>query len=165
MPFAVRFLTGALLAALLALPARPARAGLGVEASLGYGYEVSPTTESQATNIMIAPGYDVGGLLRAELGLVGLYGAARAGDTSGLNLEFRPMLVLSPPILPIYGRLVVAAVNPFSADRTLAYGGAAGISLGLGGVGVFGELGLLPRSVANAIHWVMEGRAGVSLGF
>jgi hypothetical protein len=126
---------------------------------------MSPTHDQQATNIMIAPGFGLLGLLRAELGIVGLYGAARAGDPSDLNLELRPMLVVSPPLLPVYGRVVLAAVNPFSSDRTLAYGGALGLGVSLAGLGLFAELGVLPRSVASTMHWILEGRAGVGLGF
>jgi hypothetical protein len=89
---------------------------------------------------------------------------------SKFNLQFRPMVVVAPPILPIYGRAIFAITNVLKGKTTIAYGAAAGLKFGLGPVGVFAEAGLLPRSVDDAtgsskINWVIEGRLGANLTF
>lgn len=156
-------LSSCLVAAVCAAPLATAHAGLTLATSLGYGYQVSPTSQTDATSLMVAPGFGLGSLLRLELGILGAWDAARAGNTAGLGLQFRPMLVVSPPVLPIYGRLVLAMVDPFASTRTVAYGAAGGVSVSLGGLGLFAEAGVLPRSYNAVISWVVEGRAGLNI--
>jgi hypothetical protein len=133
---------------------------MGVEVSLGKGAEVSPDQKAQPVNLMVAPGISFV-VLRLQLGLV-----ADLPDVkeSKFDLGLRPMLTISPPILPLYAR-VVFAINNLINDTTVAYGGALGLSFGLAGVGIFVEAGVLPRSINDRLSWVLEGRAGISLGF
>ena len=139
-----------------------AQAGFGVDLSVGKGVEVSPDVEAQPTNLMAAPGISIL-WLRLQAGLVADLPDVEDRD---FDIGIRPMLTLSPPILPIYGRLVFAFNNLLDEDlRTVAYGAAAGLSFGLAGVAIFAEAGVLPRSFESEMHWVLEGRLGVSLGF
>ena len=139
-----------------------ANAGFVVEASIGKGLTLNPEVTGTDLNIMIAPGYGIGEMLRLELGVV----TALGDVSSDFDLEFRPMLVIDPPLFPLYGRLVVGVVNVANeADVAFAFGGALGMSVSLGGAGIFGEAGVLPRSVADQFLWVLEFRAGVYYAF
>jgi hypothetical protein len=158
-----RWFQAALVLGLLAL-APTARAGWVLEGSVGKGVKVSPSpTAATQTNIMIAPGYAIADIVRLELGLV-----ADLPDVKASNFDFqlRPMVVLAPPILPLYGRLIFAVTNLRGpGDTVIAYGAAAGLKFGLGPVGVFAEAGVLPQSVASQMQWVIEGRLGALLSF
>jgi hypothetical protein len=147
-------------ALVLCLAAPMSAQAMGVEVSLGKGAEVSPDQAAQPLNVMVAPGISFV-IVRLQLGLV-----ADLPDVedSEFDIGLRPMLTISPPILPLYGRLVFA-VNNLLNDTTVAYGAALGLSFGLGGIGIFAEAGLLPRSINDRTSWVLEGRAGLSLGF
>jgi hypothetical protein len=146
---------------LYALTPASARA-IGLEASVGKGMAVSPEVAAQPTNLMVAPGIQFV-FVRLSLGVVADLPDVKESE---FDLGLRPMLTISPPILPLYGRLVFAVNNLINSDRrTLAYGAALGLSFGLAGIGVFAEAGLLPRSQNNQTFWVLEGRLGVSLGF
>lgn len=160
---ALRLSLGMAFVALAALAApRPARAGWTVAGSAGLGVEVSPEAQVQAGNLMGTVGYELLGMLRPELGVVGSLEAARHGRPTQGGLEFRPMLVVQPPLLPVYGRLIVSGVDLFSSSRrTVAYGGALGLQLGVLGVKVFGEAGVLPRAQDGRYHWILEARAGL----
>lgn len=155
-------MVAAFLAVSFAAPA--AWAGIFVEGSLGKGASVKPEVHAQPLNVMVAPGYSLlARMVRLQLGIVGDVPDVKA---SKFDLGLRPMLTLSPPILPIYGRLILAFNNLFHDElRTVAYGAALGFGFSIGPVGIFAEAGLLPRSLADRMIWVVEGRAGVSLGF
>jgi hypothetical protein len=75
------------------------------------------------------------------------------------------MIVVAPPIFPLYGRAIFAVTNLLEGKTTIAYGAAAGFKLGLGPLEAFAEAGLLPRSVSGTINWVIEGRVGGSVSF
>jgi hypothetical protein len=162
-----RWYQAALVLCLLAVAPAAAHAGFILEGSVGKGVKVSPSpTKATQTNLMLTPGITLlDDILRLELGF--------AGDlpdiqNSKFDLQLRPMLVVAPPILPIYARAIFAVANVFHNNGTktvIAYGAAAGLKIGLGPVGVFAEAGLLPRSIASQINWVIEGRLGVSLFF
>jgi hypothetical protein len=155
-----KLLVAACLALCLAAPAS-ARA-MGVELSMGKGLSVSPDTKAQPLNLMVAPGISFV-VVRLQLGLVA---DVPDVENSKFDIGLRPMVTISPPILPLYGRLVLAINNLIESERrTIAYGGAVGLSFGLAGVGVFAEAGVLPRSKDNVTSWVLEGRLGLSLGF
>ena len=157
-----RWFQAALVLCLLAV-APAARAGWILEASVGKGVQVSPSpVAATQTNLMLAPGFTFLSLLRLELGLVGELPDLK---DSKFDLQLRPMLVVAPPILPLYGRAIFAVTNLLEGKTTIAYGAAAGFKLGVGPVGVFAEAGLLPRSVASKISWVVEGRVGANLSF
>ncbi|MEZ4273244.1 MAG: hypothetical protein R3C68_17950 [Myxococcota bacterium] len=129
-----------------------------VEVSLGKGFTLKPDRDATSTNIMVAPGFGIGEVVRLELGIL-----TEFGDGNGdFDFQFRPMLVLDPPILPLYGRLIVAIIEILN-ETEIAYGGAIGIGGSLGGVGVFGEIGILPVGEAHII--IAEGRAGVFFSF
>jgi hypothetical protein len=162
----LRWFQAALVLGLLAV-APAAHAGWIVEGSVGKGVVVSPkppsgVSRATQTNLMIAPGYTFIDILRFEVGLVGDLPDLQA---SKFNLQFRPMLVVAPPIFPLYGRAIFAVTNVLHGKTTIAYGAAAGFKLGFGPVGVFAEAGVLPRSVASTINWVVEGRLGANLSF
>jgi hypothetical protein len=146
------------------------QAGWLVEASLGKGAQVSSPRGWEQLNLMVAPGYALS-IVHLQLGIVGDF-ADRSGSST--NLELRPMIAIVPPILPIYGR-VIFAVNNLTEHggqkREWAYGAAGGVRFGLGPIGVFGEVGVLPRSRdfgpidGKKFVWVIEGRVGAYLKF
>jgi hypothetical protein len=145
----------------MALP-RAASADAIIEASFGKGAEVTPDTNAQPLNLMVAPGISFS-IIKLQLGLV-----ADIPDVGNFDVGVRPMVTLSPPILPLYARLILAVNNLTEAgdtERSIAYGGAVGLSFGLAGISVFGEAGLLPRSVNDQFRWVVEGRLGVGFEF
>lgn len=134
--------------------------------SVGYGHEFHPQQAEQATNLMLTPGLTLlADMLRVELGILATYGAVAGGKPDNFDVELRPMLRAKIPLIPLYGRLIVAGVDLFSDERTVAYGGAAGVALSLFGVGIFGEVGILPRHIADGFHWIAEGRLGASYSF
>ena len=173
-------LTAAIAALGLALLPRAAAAGPLVEGSVGVGWQLDPSVERAPVNIMVAPGWGLAGIVKLELGL-----AANLGDVqnSRFDLELRPMVVVSPPLFPLYLRGIAAVQNLIHGPTNWADGGALGLSFGLLGVGVFVEAGALPRNVTvdavtnqpvvgTALHatrdefrWFAEGRAGVSYEF
>jgi len=159
-------LAALVLASVSVVPA-VARAGWVVEGSYGKGVKVSPDpVKATQSNIMIALGYAIP-FLRFEVGFLNNLPDLK---DSKYDIEIRPMVVIAPPILPIYGRVVFAVTNLLHGKTTVAYGAAGGLKLGLGPVGVFAEAGVLPRSVnqptgGNKLNWVIEGRAGVVLEF
>jgi hypothetical protein len=160
--FFLALLSLAAVSVAVALPSA-ARADGIVEFSLGKGAEVTPDTNAQPLNLMVAPGISFS-ILKLQLGLV-----ADVPDVknSKFDIGLRPMLTLSPPILPLYARLILAISNLTESgrERSIAYGGAVGLSFALAGIGIFGEAGLLPRSVNDQFRWVVEGRLGASLEF
>jgi hypothetical protein len=166
-----RWFQAALVLCVLAV-APAARAGWIVEGSVGKGVKVSPSPAAATqTNIMIAPGYTIIDILRLELGLVSDLPDIKS---SKFNLQLRPMVVVAPPIFPLYGRAIFAVTNLLHGKTTIAYGAAAGLKFGVGPIGVFAEAGLLPRSTdytdmagmtSSKIDWVIEGRLGANLSF
>ena len=177
-----KFLAAALLTTMILVPAA-ARAGLLIEASAGKGGQVSPKPRAwEQMNLMLAPGYSpslpVLSMFRLQLGIVADF-ADKAGSKT--NMEFRPMLSLVPPILPIYGRVIFVVSNLLKGKREIAYGAAVGARIGIPSVGlipamgVFAEVGALPRSrefgdgttvpVSSKMAWIVEGRVGAYLNF
>jgi hypothetical protein len=159
-----RFFMAAVLTATVLLPAA-SQAGWVVEGSLGKGGQVSSPRAWEQLNLMVAPGLSIFSLIRLQLGIVGDFADTSGGKT---NMELRPMVTIVPPVLPVYGRAVLAVTNLAgrgSGKRPIAYGAAGGVRFGLGPIGVFGEVGVLPRSIAGKFVWVVEGRAGAYLEF
>lgn len=155
-----------LLLALLGTP-RQAQAGFvrwTLSASAGFGFEVHPVRRVQAENLMLAfgPGF-VGDCVRLELGLLTAYGALFGQARREFHLELRPMVRLALPLLPLYGRIIFAGLNPSARDRNIAYGGAFGLNIPLGRLGIFVEAGTLPRRAEQQTHWVLEARAGLGV--
>ncbi len=161
----LRGVAAAALFSLLAHLPQPAKAGPVLSASLGVGGQVAPDVHYQATNLLLAAGYGFAGIVRPELGMVGTLEQVRGGNVLNVGWELRPMVVLSAPLVPLYARLVFAAVDPFSrANRAWAYGGSLGVGFSFLGLGFFAEGGVLPRSVNHQMAWVTEGRLGASIG-
>lgn len=110
-------------AAALALLLGPAAASAGVvvELSAGSGLRYDPSpAERTPTNLMIAPGVSVAGILKLELGLLG-----NLGDVKGskFDLDLRPMIVVSPPFFPLYARGIFAVTNLTNGPQKIQYGG------------------------------------------
>lgn len=156
-------------AAALAILAGPlsARAGVVLELSAGSGFRWDPSpTERTPTNLMIAPGYSLGGMLKLELGVL-----ANLADVKGskFDVDLRPMVVIAPPLFPLYLRGIFAVTNLANGPQKIQYGGALGVSFGLFGVGGFVEAGIVPRVVevstpagkTDQTHRLAEGRVGV----
>jgi hypothetical protein len=184
-----KFLVAATLISMTMLPAA-ARAGFLVEASVGKGYEAAPKPRAwEQMNLEIAPGYapslPVLSMFRLQLGIVMDLADKSASRT---NMELRPMISLVPPIFPLYGRIIFGVNNLFERNgskREVLYGGAVGLKIGLPGIafvpalGVFAEVGLLPRSrtfggvsattttatTDSKMAWIVEGRAGAYINF
>jgi hypothetical protein len=174
----MRRLTLAAVAVLgLSLLPRPALAGPVLEFSIGSGAQQNPSSmERVPTNLMLAPGWGFAGILKLELGL-----AANLADvqSSRFDLELRPMLVVSPPLFPLYLRGITVVQNLLNGPTTAGYGGALGMSFGLFGAGFFMEAGGLARTVTvstvtggtspptsqNELRWGFEGRAGAYYSF
>ena len=178
----MRNLLLALFAAAVAALPLSSRAAPLVEISGGVGSQLQPSVERAPTNLMVAPGWGLAGFVKLELGVAAALGDVRNAKA---DVELRPMVVVSPPLFPLYARGILAVQNLVNGPTQLAYGGALGLSFGipLTGFGVFAEVGALPRNVKvdaatgapvfgaataptrDEFRWFAEGRAGVSYGF
>jgi hypothetical protein len=138
---------------------RKAHAGWVIEGSVGKGGRVNDPRGWEPTNVMVAPGYQLLGMLRLQLGLVGDLGDVK---NSKFDLQLRPMVGIYPPIIPLYARAIFAVENMIHTPRHVAVGGAVGIKIGLPfiGLGIFVEGAVLPRFVNSTTQTVVEGRAG-----
>jgi hypothetical protein len=157
-----RLSAGLALAVVTAVPLA-ARAGWVVEGSVGKGVRLNPDVKADQSNVMIAPGYTLlDAMIRIELGVV-----ANIPDIKNSSFDFglRPMVVVVPPILPIYGRAIFAVTNLINEPRTIAFGGAVGVKVAVAGLGLFAEAGLLPRSEQAQFRWHLEGRLGAFVTF
>ncbi|MBC8134128.1 MAG: hypothetical protein H7X95_14195, partial [Deltaproteobacteria bacterium] len=96
-----------------------ANAGWVIEGSVGKGGRVNAPRGWEPTNVMVAPGYQFLGILRAQLGLVGDLGDVK---NSKFDLQLRPMLGIYLPIFPIYGRAIFAFQNLVNGPRHMAIG-------------------------------------------
>jgi len=152
---------------------RPAAAGPLLEGSVGVSWQLEPTMVRAPVSVMLAPGWGFAGILKVELGLAG-----NLADTqnSQFDLELRPMVVVSPPLFPLYLRGIAVVQNLLHGPTKPGYGGALGVSFGLFGVGVFVEAGAVARQITvpsasvppvdqDVYRWYAEGRAGVSYEF
>ncbi len=146
-----------------------ARAGWLIEGSAGIGAQVKPTpVKREQWNLMVTPGY-VLPIPLVDLALqLGAVFDGPDSDSRKSNLELRPMLMIKAPVLPVYGRVIMAVNNLLGRDgleREYAFGGAGGLRFGLGPIGVFAEAGVLPRSRNDKLSWIIEGRGGAYLEF
>jgi hypothetical protein len=135
-----------------------ARADFILEGSAGTGYQVKPSidTKRQPTNLMLAGGWGFGEWIRGE---VGLLAEIPDNDAYEFDLQVRPMLVVDPPLLPIYARLIVGVANLLH-DANFAFGGALGLGGSIAGLGLFAEAAMVPRVADGDFNWILEGRAG-----
>lgn len=151
-----------LIALALSVVPMSARAGTILEASVGSGFRWDPKpTERVPTNVMVALGYSLP-VVKLELGALGALGDVKH---SKFDLELRPMVLVKPPLLPIYARAFVGVSGLAAKPTALTYGVAGGTRLGVMGVGAFLEVGALRRRVkiadVNKDTWIAEGRLGV----
>jgi hypothetical protein len=165
------------LAAALALPSA-ARAGALVEFSLGSGLQAGVgDVQRIPTNIGVAAGYGFAGMLKLEVGAFANLGDVKSSVNDATahktNVDLRGMVVVSPPLFPLYLRGIVGATNLVTGTKKVTYGAALGASFGLFGVGAFVEAGAMQRTYtvtlpgglsASKDGWQVEGRVGVSIG-
>lgn len=152
--------------ALAASPMR-VRAGVPIELSVGSGVQLSPKPEVRIpTNVMLASGYSFFQMLKLELGVVG-----NLGDVEGskFNLSVRPMVVIAPPVFPLYLRAIFEVNGLVNGPTRIGYGGALGLSMGAFGFGGFLEAGYIPTNIGVSTSSgtkqeqanLLEGRLGV----
>jgi hypothetical protein len=151
----------ALVASALLLAPLSARAGLVFEGSAGSGFTLSPHAGDRIpTNLMLAGGYSFP-VVRLELGVVGNLADV---SHSKFDLDLRPMLMVKPPLFPLYARVIAGVSGLVEGPSAFTYGGALGVRLGLG-VGAFAEAGALAKRLkVNAKDkdvWFAEGRLGI----
>jgi len=148
----------ALVVVALSIPGE-SQAGFIVEGSVGKGDSLKPSAgDAGPTNIMIAPGWALGEMLRLELGVV-----ANLGDVGPFDLELRPTVVLDPPVLPIYFRVFLNTIQLLH-DTETGYGAAIGYGFSLAGVDLFAEVDLIvPKAPFDFV--TLEGRLGAYLSF
>ncbi len=152
----------AVVAAALLLAPLSAHAGLVFEGSAGSGFTLSPNAGDRIpTNLMLAGGYSFP-VVRLELGVVGNLADV---SNSKFDLDLRPMLMVKPPLFPLYGRVIAGVSGLVEGPSSFTYGGAVGVRLGAVGVGAFLEAGALTKRMkVNAKDkdvWFAEGRLGI----
>ena len=156
-------LGSALLALGLFLGPASVRAGSVFEASAGSGVRWVPSPVVRIpTNLMLTGGYSFAGTLKLELGVVGDLSDVK---NSKFDLDLRPMVVLSPPVLPVYLRGIFGVAGLVAGPEALNYGGALGVRLGAFGKGAFLEAGALSKKIKVGTEhkdaWIAEGRLGI----
>ncbi len=149
------------LSALLLAPLS-AHADWMIEGSAGTGLTLSPHSGDRIpTNIMVAPGYKLS-FVRLQLGVVGNLSDVKH---SKFDLDLRPMVMVKPPLFPLYGRAILGVSGLVEGPSSLNYGGAVGARLGALGVGGFLEAGILSKRIKvndkDKDAWYAEGRIGV----
>ncbi|MBK9516840.1 MAG: hypothetical protein IPO09_05675 [Anaeromyxobacter sp.] len=168
---------GLLSLALLALPGAAHAGGLLAEVSLGSGLRAGlGDVERIPTNLGVAVGYGFTDMLKLEIGAFANLGDVQASvsdsGADGFNVDLRGMVVVSPPLFPLYLRGIVGLTN-LKDNSDLTYGGALGLGFGLFGVGAFVEAGAMQRNYQVTVSpglttsekgWQVEGRVGVSIG-
>ncbi len=156
-------------AALVAVPGL-ARAGWLLEGSIGVPFQtndlapVGPGSGRLATNVMLAPGYSfLDDIFALELGLVANLGDVERDD---FHIGLRPSLKVAPPIIPLYGR-VILDVSKLGSGGTTSFGFGGGFSFGVAMIHLFIEADYIPRTVTvgtvDVTQKILEGRAGVEL--
>jgi hypothetical protein len=163
--------------ALLASPLAARAGGLLFEGSIGSGVRTGVgDTARIPTNLMGALGYGFTDMLKLELGAVANLGDVKASYSAGgskFDVDLRGMVVVAPPLFPLYLRGIAGVTSLKSKPAKFTWGGALGMSFGLAGVGVFGEVGAMQHvfQVADPAGVIsektglqIEGRVGVSIG-
>ncbi len=157
----------AVLAVALWAAPRPASAGWLVEGSLGFPWQTSPSSLRQQTNIMVAPGYSFAmDIVAVQLGV--LANLANV-DGSSFNWSLRPMVMVQPPVVPLFGRVILDVANlgtksaPLGSSTVTTFGFGGGFSFGVAMARILAEVDYLPRSIGGTSTTVIEGRVGVVL--
>ncbi len=154
-------LFSALVAGALSLLPLTARADLLFEGSVGSGFTLSPHAGDRIpTNLMLTGGYSLG-IVKLELGVLGNLGDV---DGSKFDLDLRPMIVVKPPLLPVYARGILGVSGLVEGPSGVTYGAAVGTRIGALGLGAFVEAGALARRMKiddkDKDAWFAEGRIG-----
>lgn len=156
-------LFSAAVALALSLSPIAARAGGLFEGSVGSGLRWDPEpTERVPTTVMLAAGFSFP-VVKLELGA--LANLADVEDAK-FDIDLRPMIVVKPPLFPLYFRGILSYGNLIEGPKTFGYGAALGVRIGPPiGVGAFLEAGALTKKVKvgdveNDV-WFAEGRLGV----
>jgi hypothetical protein len=173
----MRRITLGLLAITLFASPVAARAGLLFEASVGSGVRTGiGATERIPTNVMATLGFGFTDMLKLEVGVVANFGDIQASYSAGgskLDVDIRGMLVIAPPLFPLYFRAIAGATSLKVKPAEFTYGGAIGIGFSLFGLGAFGEVGAMQHTyqiVEPGVGTVskegvqVEGRLGISIG-
>jgi hypothetical protein len=168
---------GLLTLALLASPVAASAGGFHLELSLGSGVTagVGDTTRIP-TNVGLTVGYGFTDMLKLQLGAIASLGdvqdslANPTGSTP--NLDLRAMVVVSPPLFPLYFRGILGITNLVEGSQDFTWGGAVGLGFGMFGIGAFIEAGGMQRTYTYDVAgvptsekgWQVEGRIGISIG-
>lgn len=155
-------LLSALVASALLLAPLSARADWLFEGSAGSGITLSPHAGDRIpTNVMLTGGYSFT-IFKLELGVVGNLADV---EHSEFDLDVRPMLVVKPPALPVYGRAILGVSGLLEGPSAINWGGALGLRFGALGLGAFVEAGALSKRIKvndkEKDAWYAEGRLGV----
>jgi hypothetical protein len=164
--------------ALLASPLAVRAGGFHVEGSVGSGVRTGVGDAARIpTNLMATLGYGFTDMIKLQVGAVANLGDVSASYSAGgskFDVDLRGMLVVAPPLFPLYLRGIAGVTSLKSKPARFTWGGALGMSFGLLGVGVFGEVGAMQRAyqMADPVTAIetekmglqVEGRIGVSIG-
>ncbi len=144
--------------------AAPAHALWTLSVSAGTGWQAHPSASRISTNLSVAPGISLlpKDLLRFELGFIADMPDLRNRHA---DLQIRPMLLINPPLFPMYARLVAGVSNIAHGPAAVRFGAAAGVRLSLAHVGLFAEAGYIPYVRDNTFFSVLEGRIGTEVLF
>lgn len=150
-------LSAAALTAVFALPA--VASAQSFELSLGSGIQFVDGFDNERlpTNIMATVGYGGLPIIEPQLGVL-----ADLGDVEGsdFDLQVRPQVKVSVPVIPVYARVIFSIVNLLGdGDTEIFYGGGLGLELPLPLVSPFIEAAYLPTSLEGVS--VFEARLGV----
>ncbi|MEM6533052.1 MAG: hypothetical protein AAF654_10530 [Myxococcota bacterium] len=151
------FIATLTLSGILALPAMAQAQSF--ELSLGTGIQIRDNLDNERlpTNIMATVGYAGLPIIEPQLGIVGDLGDV---ENSDFDLQLRPQVKVSVPVLPVYAKVIVSVVNLIGDDDTeLYYGGGLGLELPFPLASPFLEAAYLPTS-AEGLN-VFEARIGV----
>jgi hypothetical protein len=152
-----------LLAVFLFVAAVPARANADftLAVSVGKAFQVSPAILGEPTTLMVAPGWGFAEkLLRVEAGFAVSMPDLAGGLGTSVDIQFRPALVVSPPLFPLHLRVFGVLDRIINGVRFLP-GAALGLTFTAGPLGIFVEAGALPRITGAGLEWLIEPRAGL----
>jgi hypothetical protein len=164
--------------ALLASPLAARAGGLLFEASVGSGVRTGVgDTVRIPTNLMATLGFGFTDMLKLEVGALASLGDVTSSfSTSGskVDVDLRGMVVIAPPLFPVYLRGIAGVASLKQKPATFTYGAALGVGFGLLGVGAFGEVGAMQHRYEIALPagagtvgkdgWQIEGRLGFTIG-
>ena len=164
--------------ALVSSPLAARAGGLLFEASVGSGVRAGiGDTERIPTNVMATLGYGFTDMLKLEVGALANLGDVSASYAAGgtkVDVDVRGMVVVSPPLFPLYVRGIAGVTSLKAKPAKFTWGGAVGVGFGLFGIGAFGEVGAMQHTYQIPVPvtgpdqekkgWQIEGRLGISIG-